>query len=59
MDSEYLERLANCLDNAERTGSNEDNPEGNRLVQISDTLARQISGNVRAIAKRMVQNETT
>jgi hypothetical protein len=47
---EYLLELARSLDEAERFGADEDEPEGARWIQLTDTLAKQISSQLREIA---------
>jgi hypothetical protein len=49
-DREWLQRLADDLDEADRVGVLLDDPEGAVWIQISDTLARQISERLRQIA---------
>lgn len=50
-DRKYLNELANGLDMAGRLGSEKDNPEGVRYIQISDTLAKDMARDLRRIAK--------
>lgn len=38
-----LSDISDAIDNAERFGMNDDNPEGVRYIKISDTLAKEIS----------------
>ena len=52
-DSEYLTQLAIELDDAERLGAEEDDPEGVRWIQISDTLAKMIAQKLRHISSRV------
>lgn len=47
----YAIKLADEFDKAERVGARNDSPEGIRIVQISDTLLREISRNLREKAK--------
>lgn len=42
--------MADSLDKAERLGADKDEPEGARYIKISDTLAREISVNIRFAA---------
>jgi len=45
-------QVANALDNAPRMGAEKDEPEGSRYIQISDTLAKQLSATLRADAQK-------
>lgn len=45
----YLEILAKALDGAKRHGKEIDVPEGSRYIILSDTLARQMSKDLRDI----------
>lgn len=51
----YLFELIELLEQAERTGNTEDDPEGTRYIQLSDTLAREIAENLR----KLVHEERT
>lgn len=50
-DKLYLFDLAEWLDRTQRMGSAEDNPEGCRYIQMSDTLAKRIAEELRTIVK--------
>lgn len=47
----YLYDLANILDATGRIGEDEDSPEGVRFIQVSDTLAKQISMRLKRISE--------
>ena len=42
-----IEKLISLLETAGRMGAETDDPEGTRYIQISDTLANQLSGELR------------
>lgn len=48
-----LSQIADALERAERMGQPEDMPEGSRYIGITDTLAKQLTEELRAIAERM------
>ena len=50
-DKEYLLSLGDELDNARRSGSEMDDPEGNRYIILSDTLAVKIAQELRKLVK--------
>ncbi len=50
---EYLQELAQHLDEADRVGAREDVPEGARFICITDTLAREIAMRLRKIAEKV------
>lgn len=52
----YLAQLANDFDNASRFGSEEDVPEGERYIVMSDTLARQIATELREYTNALTEN---
>jgi hypothetical protein len=52
-DREWMQQMADDLDEAARFGVSPDDPEGVMWIQISHTLARQISERLREIAGRM------
>ena len=47
---DYLYQLASSLENAIRIGSEKDEPEGDRYIQISDTLATLTAERLKRIA---------
>ncbi len=49
-ESNDILEVSRMLYQAERLGAPEDEPEGARYIQISDTLARKIAKNLQAIA---------
>ena len=49
--TEYLRQIAVSLKEAERMGQDSDEPEGNRYIQISDTLAGKMAGKLLEIIK--------
>lgn len=49
-DKQWLLKLAGELDSAARLGTDSDEPEGARWIELSDTAARQIAARLRAIA---------
>lgn len=49
--TEYLRTLAVSLKDAERMGQDSDGPEGNRYIQISDTLADKMASKLLEIVK--------
>ncbi len=57
-DREYLLAVAECLGDADRYGTVPDKPEGTAWIQLTDTLARHISGRLAEIAERMKDDET-
>ena len=50
-DDAVLKKISELLDNAKRYGTEKDEPEGSRYIQISDTLARQLSEDLKRIWK--------
>lgn len=56
-DKGYLIDLADALDDTVREGADVDEPEGARWITFSDTLARQISARLRAIAGGLSEAE--
>jgi len=52
-DKDYLLALTKTIDDTPRIGSSEDFPEGARRIEISDTLAKQISQKLKEIAARI------
>jgi hypothetical protein len=52
--SEELRRVsgyvADCLDNGERQGDDEDVPEGSKYITMSDTLAKELAAKLREAA---------
>ena len=46
-----LEQIADMLESAPRMGVAEDKPEGQRYVQISDSLARALAASIRLHAR--------
>lgn len=42
-----IKEVIRMLDTAERLGSDTDEPEGNRYIQISDTLAKKLSDDLK------------
>jgi hypothetical protein len=48
--TEYLIEIADALDNAPRDGAAVDEPEGDRYITLSDTLAQQWAQLLRWIA---------
>lgn len=51
--AEWLTGFADQLDDAPRIGAATDEREGERYIQMSDTLARLIAGQLRKIARGM------
>lgn len=49
-DKKYLYQLADDLENADRLGADTDEPEGNRYIQMSDTVTKLIAERLRKIA---------
>lgn len=49
----FLLRMADGFDRAPRSGADNDSPEGGRYVQISDTLMKQLSGQLRDFARAL------
>ena len=49
-DEKYLYQLADDLENADRLGADTDEPEGNRYIQMSDTVTKLIAERLRKIA---------
>ncbi len=52
-DRERLEKVLEVLENAPRRGAETDEPEGARYIQISDTLANELSASVKIGIKRI------
>lgn len=52
-DKKRLLEIAETFERAERMGQPEDMPEGNRYIGITDTLAKQLTEELQAIAGRM------
>jgi len=50
--AEELRGIADALDTAGRQGSDQDTPEGARVITMSDTLAREFAGRLRRLAAR-------
>ncbi len=48
---ERLIEIADALDKAHRIGASIDSPEGSQIIQLSDTLAKQLSKELREIAE--------
>lgn len=48
---EKLAEMASMCDAMKRIGSKKDDPEGSQIVQISDTLMRELADALRGIAK--------
>ncbi len=51
-DRAYLIDLAKAIDQVPRQGLDKDDPEGSKVIVVSDTLARKISDKLRDIARR-------
>jgi hypothetical protein len=51
-DKAYLVDLASAIDAVPRQGLDKDDPEGSRVIVVSDTLARKISDKLREISRR-------
>ena len=49
-DEKYLYQLADDFENADRLGADTDEPEGNRYIQMSDTVTKLIAERLRKIA---------
>ena len=52
-DRQRLLEIAETFERAERMGQPEDMPEGSRYIGITDTLAKELTTELRAIAERM------
>lgn len=52
-DKKRLLEIAETFERAERMGLPEDMPEGSRYIGVTDTLAKQLTVELRAIAERM------
>ncbi|MGO9374050.1 MAG: hypothetical protein ACLQBD_18405 [Syntrophobacteraceae bacterium] len=58
IDALHLLDIADGLDKAERFGASSDDPEGIRVIQLSDTLATMVAGGLRQIAKRLKEKSS-
>jgi len=59
-DINSLTKIADAIDKTHRDGNDEDVPEGSRYITISDTLAKEVSTILRALANkihRQMENE--
>ena len=48
-------KVIEILDSAQRIGSDQDDPEGNRYIQISDILARQMADQLRQALSELMR----
>ena len=48
---DIIEKLIGLLENAPRMGAEIDSPEGERYIQISDTLAKELAEELRQYAQ--------